>query len=286
MRQPRTRDAFTLIELLVVIAIIALLISILLPALGKARLVSQGAKCMSNMRQIVLGVVQYAQDNKEKVWPTFNTRNGQPPPAYPNDGANWARMRDAQGFLIPGWLYQYCDADRVGECPTNKRQRTNYTIGNNMFFTGTALDFDYTFPERLQGARLGIDVRFAYLSNPAQYATGTLPPTPLAANVPLTHFPGTPIFVEENTRWWNEGVTDGLWGNQDQVEIRHFDGGHIAYLQGHVQLFKPSHGRINDLQEPQDFDCNDIFVRGSGPWVRMEWGPSLRRPYGWINNPR
>lgn len=57
--------AFTLIELLVVIAIIALLVGILLPALGKARTASRTAVCLSNTRQASVAMTLYAQENKD-----------------------------------------------------------------------------------------------------------------------------------------------------------------------------------------------------------------------------
>ncbi|HAI10276.1 MAG TPA: hypothetical protein DCM28_01140 [Phycisphaerales bacterium] len=64
-RQLRYVNGFTLIELLVVISIIALLISILLPALSKARIASRSVLCISNLKQLAIWGTSYADMNKD-----------------------------------------------------------------------------------------------------------------------------------------------------------------------------------------------------------------------------
>jgi prepilin-type N-terminal cleavage/methylation domain-containing protein len=67
LRPSRRRAGFTLVELLVVIGIIAVLISLLLPALNKAREAAKKTQCLSNLHQIHVMLVMYAGANKDQV---------------------------------------------------------------------------------------------------------------------------------------------------------------------------------------------------------------------------
>ncbi|EIQ01458.1 prepilin-type N-terminal cleavage/methylation domain-containing protein [Opitutaceae bacterium TAV1] len=70
----RHNPAFTLIELLTVIAIIGILAAIIIPTVGKVRMSAKRAQCVSNLRQIVVGTLAYANDNRGR--PPFTRQNG------------------------------------------------------------------------------------------------------------------------------------------------------------------------------------------------------------------
>lgn len=97
--QFRTGLGFTLIELLVVIAIIAIIASMLLPALARAKESGRTALCKSNLRQLTLGIVMYAEDNQDTLpWAGGVDRNLEPDWVWgghqmtnPNDQREWTK---------------------------------------------------------------------------------------------------------------------------------------------------------------------------------------------------
>ena len=97
--------------------------------------------------------------------------------------------------------------------------------------------------------------------------------------------------MEESTYWYNEIYVDGLWGNRDQITRRHDNKGHVAFLEGHVELFAQPYGPLEQLQEAADLEANDFYVRRKrgntggnafSNWFRMVDG---NYEYGWINDP-
>jgi prepilin-type N-terminal cleavage/methylation domain-containing protein len=123
--QSRARAfGFTLIELLVVIAIIAILAAMLLPALSKAKLKTQGISCMNNHRQLAFAWRMYTEDSREVL--PYATASAGPKEPYswvqgaldfnPNNRSNW----DIQTDIVRSPLWTYCGkSPGVWKCPAD-----------------------------------------------------------------------------------------------------------------------------------------------------------------------
>lgn len=101
----RTANGFTLIELLVVIAIIAILAAILFPVFTRARENARRSSCQSNMKQVGLGFLQYAQDYDEKLPEGYNGFN---------EIYAWKK-----GRFWTNLLYPYLKSVQVLRCPSD-----------------------------------------------------------------------------------------------------------------------------------------------------------------------
>ena len=292
-RRPVVRG-FTLIELLVVIAVIALLIGILLPALGKAREAGRQTVCMSNIKQFSVGANLYAADFKDQVWPDkLRGPNGLAiRDSRNNEVTAWARGIDpADGSRIePGLAYKYIDnVDACGACPTNKRRSANGTSAAQFAF-GTELDFDYTFIQAMQGVKLGCTTRVAYNRQPSAVA---IPPSlPNSRVEELQQLEGVPLFVEESTRFYNTSFPDGLWAYNDQMTRRHNKAATISFLDTSARLFIAPEGGNPEVEDPGDLQTQDFFAlgkdfSGNAAWLPIEVpsNPGRGRAFGWINNP-
>jgi hypothetical protein len=249
------------------------------------------------MAQIAKAANFYAGDWKDQLWPMFD---------WCKAPYRISRQPAAYGT---GVLYQYIDnVGKVAECPTNKRtsasgavqQVSNTPLQNDAEQYGIVplgVFFDYTMISRFQGVKLGAPITVAYLKAPEVYAAGVKPPDTLPStqqSAKLKVMTGIPIFAEEDTYFNNSGVTDGLWGNLDQITRRHAQSGNVAFFEGHAGPWnQPASRAAPGVQDAHDLDCNDMYVsRGGVSWIRLESNNDnnstnwIERPYGWANAPK
>src|SRR5690349_3317916 len=130
--------AFTLVELIVVIAIIAILASLLLPALSRGKAKAQAAVCQSNLKQLVLGWILYADDNDDRLTGSISVD-------LVNQPGSWVlgntRQDRTASNIMAGVIFQYAPAAGAYRCPgdrstvdgvTGLLRTRSYTLNGSM----------------------------------------------------------------------------------------------------------------------------------------------------------
>ncbi|HEY7115460.1 MAG TPA: type II secretion system protein [Tepidisphaeraceae bacterium] len=242
-RRVRCRRGFTLVELLVVIGIIALLISILMPALSKARDQANRTKCLSNMRQFMTAMIMYTNENKQ--W-------------LPH--CNWLALEQNGGPLYgtPGWLYKWgaVGSPFDGTKPDAVRETSALwplVKSHDLYKCPVQMDvpFDPNAPSRSLSS---------FLMNGAtcSYGSTTHP------DWRITAFRSDAILiweVDEAQGWWNDGSGFPYEG----ITKRHGKGGTIAGIDGHAEWMS----RRDYRKEAEESDSNGIVA--GNPWQNRLW---------------
>lgn len=257
------RRGFTLVELLVVIGIIALLISILLPALKKVKEQANTVKCMANMRQVMQACMMYASEYKNNlpIPPSVNdtmanVNSTNPKPWYHNSlmyyistkapggmgvirydaGAFWKFL--SPGFASAGVNDPEKDGSRilsqVMSCPTEMedQHRPVHYSGQYQIAAGMLRNFSYSWNRQL---RLKFDA--GTLSS-----FGVTTEQPIVRKLSQIKSPANKILLMEELAP-NDGMCYMLNGasiNQDdEPTFRHNGKGAYGFADGHVAAMLP-----------------------------------------------
>jgi prepilin-type N-terminal cleavage/methylation domain-containing protein/prepilin-type processing-associated H-X9-DG protein len=225
------RRGFTLVELLVVIGIIALLLSILLPALNKAREQARMVKCASNMRQIYYAVRMYCDANKGRLPIPPRVENltfaGTDRLAY------WMTTIPGVYDYEHGALWPYLSQSTLGRqaafnCPTDEDSYRPVRRGSMLDAAAYARNFTYSFNAQLRG---------------------TIDPSPFTkpngmSEQQIVHPADKVLICEEE--WPNDGCcfywNGSMFGNNqdDIMSRRHVKKSNQGFADGHIQLCNPN----------------------------------------------
>jgi prepilin-type N-terminal cleavage/methylation domain-containing protein/prepilin-type processing-associated H-X9-DG protein len=222
----RQRPGFTLIELLVVIAIIAILAAILFPVFARARENARRASCQSNMKQLGLAMIQYAQDYDEK-FAGISGPPGLPTRSTPIASAGGLNYYATNGNYWEGWaakIYPYVKNEQVYVCPSNQVLTYGVTYGlpyNGVNTAGTLI----TYFGGQDGPALA---RFAQ--------------------------PAESMMIGEKGAG---GGDQYVFSGQYYAFARpHFDGGNICYVDGHVKWLRHE---MSDMPAPWPARNSDVY---------------------------
>ncbi len=233
--------AFTLIELLVVISIIALLIAILLPALGSAKKLSRMTQCQSNERGMVQSWTAYVIDHKDVPVGSENVEftDDTDPNVYVDTA--WVRTPlggpETNEHLMDGDLYDYVRETETYLCPAD--DTTNYTLSS----TTLPRVRSYSISTFLNGyewsgwnGKLNVARSLSQVPKPDQTRAFQDEPDP-RYNYPLNSFAISP--------WGSPGEYG--WG--DWPASFHFEGVPLSFVDGHAEFYRFRDGRTSEIYD-------------------------------------
>jgi len=215
------RPGFTLIELLVVIAIISILAAILFPVFARARESARRTSCLSNLKQIGLGIMMYVQDYDE-IYPRTVQKNDQ---VLDIPGLQRVSFSDSDAWLWYTMIYPYVKSVQVYRCPSAPVVGTYPTYGNygaNYY----VMTYHSTAPVNM--AAVEAPATTYMLLDGGGY---TMSPSRVRGPDKGWEIPGTAAY---NT---GSGTVSAAY-QSDWKNGRHFDGLNMSFADGHAKWLK------------------------------------------------
>jgi prepilin-type N-terminal cleavage/methylation domain-containing protein/prepilin-type processing-associated H-X9-DG protein len=214
---------FTLIELLVVIAIVAILAAILFPVFARARENARRSSCMSNVKQIGLGVMMYTQDYDERYPLRYQTRVGQgiPPGGFAQDGYS----PGASVWYPANYIMPYVKSEQLFSCPSGPYKGTITYSRGGYGFNATVLAQSMAAVGAPAVTYMIMDAGTADIN---AYTGGT-------GDGAFNYIPGTAECTGNPTGRYTP-ITGVLL--TDYQKGRHFNGVSVAFADGHVKWLK------------------------------------------------